>query len=202
MIIPTWEKIAEEVEAEEMLVLVGNGNCEEQRKKRKLELSSAHKDWQARGGSNDSMRDKQRALFSPPDNPGCQVSGTLMVNRVPGNFHIEAKSINHNINSAMANLTHRVNHLSFGEQGNKQSRVVKRVLKQVPEALQQFAPIDNTMYATSKFHQAYHHYIKVVSTHFKIGVSDVPTLYQNLEQSQIVYITMKIMFQKLGSRMI
>ena len=79
---------------------------------------------------------------------------------------------------------------------------MKRVLKQVPEALQQFAPIDDTMYETSKFHQAYHHYIKVVSTHFKIGVSDVPTLYQSLEQSQIVYVTKKIMFQKHGSRMI
>lgn len=33
----------------------------------------------------------------------------------------------------------------------------------------------------------YHHYVKVVSTHFKIGLTDVPTLYQYLKQSQIVY---------------
>lgn len=113
---------------------------------------------------------------------------TQKVNRVPGNFHIEAKSKNHNLNAAMTNLTHRVNHLSFGEMGKIQSRQVKRALKQVPESLQQFTPLDNKMYHTSKFHQAYHHYIKVVSTHLNIGsgASYMPTLYQFLEQSQVV----------------
>ncbi|CAN0454527.1 unnamed protein product, partial [Laminaria digitata] len=28
--------------------------------------------------------------------PGCMVSGHIMVNRVPGNFHIEAASKSHN----------------------------------------------------------------------------------------------------------
>jgi Endoplasmic reticulum vesicle transporter. len=63
-----------------------------------------------------------------------------------------------------------------------------RALKQVPESLQQFNPLDDQMYITTKFHTAFHHYIKVVSTHLNFGSSSkyIPTLYQFLEQSQIV----------------
>lgn len=222
---PTWEKFAEEVDAEGMPVGVANIDCVSQidvcRKEsiqafptlrwyeegqfqqppyksdrtvsafvsfaqRKLELNAKFKDWSKK--SDGKTKEEYRQLYNVAENPGCQVSGTLMVNRVPGNFHIEAKSKNHNLNAAMTNLTHRVNHLSFGEMGKIQSRQVKRTLKQVPESLQQFTPLDNKMYHTSKFHQAYHHYIKVVSTHLNIGsgASYMPTLYQFLEQSQVV----------------
>ena len=49
--------------------------------------------------------------------------------------------------------------------------------------------MDETMYLTAEFHQAYHHYIKVVSTHLNVGSSAVNQMltYQFLEQSQIVY---------------
>jgi len=118
---------------------------------------------------------------------GCQVSGTLMINRVPGNFHIEAKSKSHNLNAAMTNLTHRVNHLSFGTTKSNSSNLVKSVLKQVPESLQKFSPIDDITYVTDKFHQVHHHYIKVVSTHIRMGRRKLPVMYQFLEQSQIVF---------------
>jgi protein disulfide-isomerase-like protein len=151
--------------------------------RRKLELNEKFKDWDKK---DTGKKQKYREMYSIPENPGCQVSGTLMVNRVPGNFHIEAKSVNHNLNAAMTNLTHRVNHLSFGEMGKDQSRSVKRALKQVPESLRQFTPLDGTMHTTREFHKAHHHYIKVVSTHLNMGYIGVPTLYQFLEQSQIV----------------
>merc|ERR1711916_86562 len=48
------------------------------------------------------------------EHPGCMVSGYILVNRVPGNFHLEARSLHHNLNAAMTNLSHVVNHLSFG----------------------------------------------------------------------------------------
>lgn len=114
------------------------------------------------------------------------IFGCNTVNRVPGNFHIEAKSKNHNLNAAMTNLSHRVNHLSFGQMGKNPSRPVTRALKQVPDSLKQFTPLDNQMYQTTQVHTAWHHYIKVVSTHIKTGSSKLPTLYQFLEQSQIV----------------
>jgi len=151
--------------------------------KRKLDLSAKFKDWEKNGGDNPN---KYREMYQMAEHPGCQVAGLLSVNRVPGNFHIEAKSVNHNLNAAMTNLTHRVNHLSFGEMGKMQSSPVRRALKQVPETLQQFSPLDDKMYTTRAFHQAYHHYIKVVSTHLNVGYKGLPTLYQFLEQSQIV----------------
>jgi len=153
--------------------------------KRQLDLNEKYRDWEKEKGTKHP--NQPDGFASKPENPGCQISGTLMVNRVPGNFHIEAKSVNHNLNAAMTNLTHRVNHLSFGEYGRNPSRVVTRGLKQIPEELQQFTPLDNKMYTTKEFHQAYHHYIKVVSTHLNFGSSkNFPPLYQFLEQSQIV----------------
>ncbi|KAL3823291.1 hypothetical protein ACHAXA_003439 [Cyclostephanos tholiformis] len=171
--------------------------------KRKLEMEQKYKDWEAKVGEGSANMPKPSAGASRPAHPGCQVSGHLMVNRVPGNFHIEAKSVNHNLNAAMTNLTHRVNHLSFGEPITKlQShmentpfmRKVKRVLKQVPDEHKQFNPMDDKVYATTKFHQAFHHYIKVVSTHLNMGSSaksenDINSIvvYQMLEQSQVVF---------------
>lgn len=159
--------------------------------KRKLEMDERYKKWQETAGEG-SDEEKKRKLFqnSRPEHPGCQVSGHLMVNRVPGNFHIEAKSKNHNLNAAMTNLTHRVNHLSFGDPIDEKSRKSKRILKQVPEEHRQFSPMDDSMYHTADFHQAYHHYIKVVSTHLNMGASgsaNSMVTYQFLEQSQIVY---------------
>mmetsp|Transcript_16005 Transcript_16005/g.37074 ORF Transcript_16005/g.37074 Transcript_16005/m.37074 type:complete len:483 (-) Transcript_16005:185-1633(-) len=162
--------------------------------KRKLQMNEKFKDWETaaveRGDSEDTI-EKKRNLFAQnrQELTSCQVSGHLMVNRVPGNFHIEAKSKNHNLNSAMTNLTHIVNHLSFGEPMDQQSRRSKRILKQVPEEHQQFNPMDSMMFMTNEFHQAYHHYIKVVSTHLNVGSSEANQMltYQFLEQSQIVY---------------
>lgn len=170
--------------------------------KRKLDIEEKYKNWEKSAVDDRSHREPQQ-VTTRDEHPGCQVSGHLMVNRVPGNFHIEAKSVNHNLNAAMTNLTHRVNHLSFGEpivalspreQNSMFMRKVKRVLKQVPDEHKQFNPMDAKVYATSKFHQAFHHYIKVVSTHLNMGSSSSTaddinsiTVYQMLEQSQIVY---------------
>lgn len=159
--------------------------------KRQIDLNAKYRDWESKNKGqrhpNDHRNEGETATkYVPPENPGCQISGTLMVNRVPGNFHIEAKSVNHNLNAAMTNLTHRVNHLSFGPFGKNPSRMVQRAIKQIPEDLQQFKPLDDHMFTTDEFHQAYHHYIKVVSTHLKMASSKLPILYQFVEQSQVV----------------
>jgi len=160
--------------------------------KRKLDMDEKFKEWQSKSQDADQEEvEKKRKLYqqSRPEHPGCQVSGHLMVNRVPGNFHIEAKSKNHNLNAAMTNLSHIVNHLSFGEPIDDKNRKSKRILKQVPEEHRQFAPMDAQIYLTEEFHQAYHHYIKVVSTHLNMGSSNANSMmaYQFLEQSQVVY---------------
>ncbi len=44
--------------------------------KRKLELNEKFKDWEAK--DKKKSKDQYRELYSTPENPGCQVSGTLM----------------------------------------------------------------------------------------------------------------------------
>eukprot|EP00565_Helicotheca_tamesis_P002714 CAMPEP_0185731170 /NCGR_PEP_ID=MMETSP1171-20130828/12050_1 /TAXON_ID=374046 /ORGANISM="Helicotheca tamensis, Strain CCMP826" /LENGTH=433 /DNA_ID=CAMNT_0028400377 /DNA_START=239 /DNA_END=1540 /DNA_ORIENTATION=- len=158
---------------------------------RKVQADEKYKDY-----SKNRPDKAESYVKSRPENPGCQVSGHLMVNRVPGNFHIEAKSKSHNLNAAMTNLTHQINHLSFGEPlYNNPSRKTRRILKQLPEEHKQFSPMDNALYPSKQFHQAYHHYIKVVSTHLNMGSEtgveaqgyNSMLTYQFLEQSQLVY---------------
>lgn len=69
--------------------------------KRKLEMDEKFKEWDSKTeDKDDDEREKKRMLYQQhrPEHPGCMVSGHLMVNRVPGNFHIEAKSKSHNLN--------------------------------------------------------------------------------------------------------
>jgi predicted small secreted protein len=158
---------------------------------RKIEQDSNYKDWQKKKENEGEKSKTSPYLKSRPVHPGCQLSGHLMVNRVPGNFHIEARSKHHNLNAGMTNLTHRVNHLSFGETMEEKNRKQKRILKQVPEEHKQFVPLDGRLFRTSSFHQSHHHHIKVVSTHFDMTGNKDPfhsmVSYQFLEQSQIVH---------------
>jgi thiol-disulfide isomerase/thioredoxin len=111
-----------------------------------------------------------------PEHPGCMLSGFVDVNRVPGNFHVEARSPHHEINAAMANLSHVVNHLSFG---TKTPWAVKRkIASRYPQFAADAPPLDGNTYATETPHETVHHYLKVVTTHFDVG-----TLLQSLSRA-------------------
>ena len=71
----------------------------------KIQLEQKMKDWHPK---------RRERVMATKEHPGCMVSGYVLVNRVPGNFHLEARSKTHNLNAAMTNLSHIVNHLSFG----------------------------------------------------------------------------------------
>ena len=62
----------------------------------------------------EESKQAHREMHEVEEHPGCLLVGFLLVNRVPGNFHIESRSAYHNLNPAMANLSHTVNSLSFG----------------------------------------------------------------------------------------
>jgi len=124
------------------------------------------------------------------DHPGCMMTGFLLVNRVPGNFHIEARSKHHNLNPKLANISHIVNHLSFG-QVLSSSQLKK--LKSIPEeyfSLESTKPFDGNVYMTKELHQAYHHYIKVVSSHLDLGGKyrgkNAILAYQMVQSSQVM----------------
>mmetsp|Transcript_11647 Transcript_11647/g.19778 ORF Transcript_11647/g.19778 Transcript_11647/m.19778 type:complete len:462 (+) Transcript_11647:1-1386(+) len=147
--------------------------------KRKLELETQYRQWpEAR---------KAHATNWNPDHPGCMLVGFLLVNRVPGNFHIEARSKSHNLNAAAANLSHTVNHLSFGNDLTEAQREYIESLNRVSLPAK-FAPLDDQSFAVEKEHTAYHHYLKVVSTHYKLGRGWAGKMmaYQILSTNQVM----------------
>ena len=147
--------------------------------KSKLELEEKMKDWHPKR--------RERIEMANKDHPGCMISGQLMVNRVPGNFHLEARSKSHNLNAAMTNLSHVVNHLSFGQPLRSDQ---KRKMKRFPEFTSN-SPIDSNVYVNRDFHQSFHHFSKVISTHYEVdGILSRKNKilgYQMLAQSQIMH---------------
>eukprot|EP00752_Nemacystus_decipiens_P014202 g12631.t1 len=111
------------------------------------------------------------------DYPGCQLSGFIMVNRVPGNFHIEARSAIHSIDPTAANVSHVVKSLKFGTQFPPRGR--NRVVDPGME-LEGLSALEDRTYTTDALHTAPHHYIKVVSTF----VGDKGAKEKNVDQLQ------------------
>lgn len=110
-----------------------------------------------------SFQKKQR--YQPwydQQHPGCQLSGYLLLDRSPGNFHIEGRSQNHDINPKLVNLSHIVHHLSFGEQFTR--NLIEIGLTLAPKDLAtKLHPMDNNVYITDDLHQSYQHHLKVVT---------------------------------------
>lgn len=146
--------------------------------KQKVELEKTMEDWHPR---------RKQRMLEIREHPGCMVSGHVLVNRVPGNFHLEARSLHHNLNAAMTNLSHVVNHLSFG--APLAAHIQRKISKY--SQFQSMSPLDGGVFISPDFHQAHHHYFKVVSTRFEVGgimtkAHDVVG-YQMLAQSQVMH---------------
>ena len=147
-------------------------------------------------GEDGGEGDEKPEEFEEEHHPGCEASGHLMVNRVPGNLHVEAKSMHHEINSAMTNLTHRVDRLSFGASEGPRGRTrypnllayypnLLAYLANAPGAYRHTNPMKDKVYPTHNFHQAFHHHLKIVSSRVDHLFYN-NTKYQILEESQLV----------------
>ena len=140
--------------------------------------------------SSPEHREKiERTLFADSEFPGCLLTGFLLVNRVPGNFHIEARSKYHNLNPTLTNVSHVVHDLTFGPPMTKEYR---EKLLLLPKDFQQMeSPLANRVYVVPKIHNAYHHYLKVVSTHYEVGRGlggkNTVLQYQMVVNSQVMH---------------
>lgn len=95
---------------------------------------------------------------------GCLLRGHLKVNRVPGNFHISAKSDAHNFDLKSTNTSHVIHHLSFGH------GFPSEVWSKVPEDIRSnIAPLDDLTFVNHAGHMSHEHYIKIVSTHYELA---------------------------------
>lgn len=122
------------------------------------------------------------------EHPGCQLSGHLLLDRAPGNFHIQARSPHHDMVPNMANVSHVVHQLSIGDPV-AQKLVENGSIKVPPEVVKKLAPMDGNVYVTEDLHEAYHHYLKVVTTNvdgLRLGRRDLRA-YQIIQSSQLAY---------------
>ena len=84
---------------------------------------------------------------------------------MPGNFHIEARSNAHNLNAVMTNLSHVVNHLSFGP---LYEEVILSRLEKFSTEFYVSNSLDGRIFVLDEYHKAHHHYIKVVGTLYEV----------------------------------
>jgi hypothetical protein len=116
---------------------------------------------------NDSVSNRRApsltSLLNTTQHPGCQISGSLMVDEAPGKFVIHSKSYGHSIATHMTNLSHVVHHFSFGDPKD-QEYVANSWSNSPPKLQKSLHPLDGHGYVTNELHQAYHHHLQVVTT--------------------------------------
>jgi hypothetical protein len=125
---------------------------------RHLNVSAEEKHW---AEALHRMHHHHHEDWNPEDHPGCQLSGSMLINRVPGNFYIQAMSLTHDLVPHMTNVSHQINSLTFSpDKHNRENK--KDILP--PNFDQLTRPVDGKAFFTNKLHQAYHHYLKLVTT--------------------------------------
>jgi len=150
-------------------------------------ISSDQRQWAEKV---ERKRHHHNLAWDPSEHPGCQLSGSLLLDRTPGNFYIQAQSPNHDLNPSLTNVSHMVEYLSFTKPNRNEfmqkefsrgsfllgdSRVRSYFSRQI------FQPMNKNVYVTEGLHEAYHHYMKLVSTNLNF--------YQVLSNSQLTYYT-------------
>ena len=62
---------------------------------------------------SEAVAEQQTEVGAGPGE-GCMVRGVVLVNRVPGNFHLSAHSKSHSFQPHKLNMSHHVNSMTFG----------------------------------------------------------------------------------------
>jgi len=107
--------------------------------------------------------ERKDGKWEESEHPGCQIVGMLFLDRVPGNFHIQARSNQHDLVPHMTNVSHIIHELSIGD--NKVLKIAKSSNIELPQAVKdKFSPMNSNTYVNHDYHQAYHHYLKIITT--------------------------------------
>ena len=137
-----------------------------------LNMTQAHADWLT---ALNRSRHFHSQDWEANEHPGCRLVGSLNLNRAPGHFFIEAKSLHHDIDPHIANLSHIVHHLSFHPvDGTKTESTPDFLPSHYEHAV---APLDGHAFVVPEVHQSWHHYLKLISTNVDS--------YQVLRSSQV-----------------
>lgn len=120
----------------------------------RFNLSEEEKQW-----ARALEHSRHQIAWVPQEHPGCRITGILFLNRVPGNFYIQAQSASHDLVPHMTNVSHQIHHLSFRQRHDPYEKPVHFVPPNFNAE-----PMDNSAYINNELHQAYHHYIKLIPT--------------------------------------
>jgi len=177
------------MEEEHKKILEAEGNMGELARN----LHSAHESaksymgietYENKNGANTNSLKRTYHEWKDSEHPGCQLSGHLMLDRVPGNFHILARSKHHDLAPHLTNVSHQVNSLSIGSP--YAARKVSE-MKDIPaEVTSKMMPMNGNVYTTNNLHESYHHYLKVVSTGVP-NLDDGTKAFQIISSSQLAY---------------
>lgn len=132
-------------------------------------------------------RQRMHHSWVDAEHPGCQLAGHLLLDRAPGNFHIQARSPHHDLVPHMTNVSHQVHHLSIGEPFAERMMESSEVIP--GHVRNKLKPMNGNVYVTQDLHEAYHHYLKIVTTNVE-GLrrgNRVFKAYQILQNSQLSY---------------
>lgn len=160
-----------------------------------IEDGEGEEDDEERAWADRTKQRKKRLHHSwiDEDHPGCQLSGHLMLDRVPGNFHIKARSAHHDIVPHMTNASHEVHSLTMGDPGAQRMLQTGRIF--VPnEVKDKIDPMKGNVYINEELHEAYHHYLKIIPTSvdgLKFGKKE-QVAYQIIQSSQLAYYEQEI----------
>jgi len=127
-----------------------------------------------------AVYDRETHMPNTFHDTACRIEGYLNVARVPGDFHVEARSTEHDLSPTMANLSHIVHHLQFGE------TLAPALVSKLPLKHQfLMRPLKGRKFIAEKVHSAPQHYIKVVTTLYEFRKEQQIKAYQLATQNRI-----------------
>ena len=103
------------------------------------------------------------------DEEGCRIQGYILVNKVPGNFHISSHAFHHRMAQLIKNdmgkldLSHQINHLSFGD--NEDIHFIKSNFDE--GVLNPLDSVSKVRPGDVKAPISYEYYLKVVPTTYR-----------------------------------
>ena len=121
----------------------------------------------------EAVAEEQSEVGVAGDGEGCVVRGVVLVNRVPGNFHISAHSKSHSFQPGKLNMSHRVESMTFGK---VLSPAQLRLLPSDVEA--GYNGLARTTHLAVGGNMTLEHYLKVVHTSYTLSTDRAVETYQ------------------------
>jgi len=104
---------------------------------------------------------------------GCMIRGVVLVNRVPGNFHISAHSKSHSFQPHKLNMSHYVTTMTFGR--TLSSSQLRLLPDEVGEG---YNGLDFSDHHAGNHNTTLEHYLKVVHTSYEVTSKKTLETYQ------------------------